>query len=130
MTGASDLRRTLRPFVAAIAIALVLLAMLRVGMAAGDSAAGGGQAGDASASAAPTVRIKNFAFHPGTLTVPKGARVAFVNASGVEHTATRAGGFNKRIAPGTTAFVRFKRPGTYRYHCTIHPFMRGKIVVE
>jgi plastocyanin len=25
--------------------------------------------------------------------------------------------------------VRFNQKGTFRYHCKIHPFMRGKIVV-
>jgi plastocyanin len=25
--------------------------------------------------------------------------------------------------------VRFRRPGTYRYVCTIHPHMRGRVIV-
>jgi plastocyanin len=28
-----------------------------------------------------------------------------------------------------TYTVRFRRPGTYRYVCTIHPNMRGRVIV-
>ncbi|HET7121114.1 MAG TPA: cupredoxin domain-containing protein [Solirubrobacterales bacterium] len=85
----------------------------------------------ATASAAQPVKIKNFAFHPGTLRVKKGASVAFTNASPITHTATDPGGFDAgRIKPGKTAVVRFKQKGTFAYHCEIHPFMKGKIVVE
>ena len=85
----------------------------------------------ATASAVKPVSIKNFAFHPGTLRVRKGASVAFTNASPVTHTATRAGSFDTgRIKPGKTVLVRFKQKGTFAYHCKIHTFMKGKIVVE
>lgn len=85
----------------------------------------------AGASAAKTVSIVNFAFKPGTLTVKRGARVAFANTSNTAHTATRGGGFDtKRIAPGKTRTVQFNQRGTFAYHCKIHPSMRGRVVVE
>jgi plastocyanin len=85
----------------------------------------------AQASATKTVDINHFAFHPPTLTVKKGARVAFHNSSGTTHTATRAGSFDtKLIKPGKTVVVRFTHKGTFAYHCKIHPFMKGKIVVQ
>jgi plastocyanin len=77
-----------------------------------------------------TVGIKNFAFHPGTLRVGRGTTVVFANHSDVTHTATRGGLFDKVIKPGRRALVRFGQRGSFRYHCTIHPFMRGTIVVE
>jgi plastocyanin len=78
-----------------------------------------------------SVAIDNFAFHPPTLHVRRGARVTFVNSSKVAHTATRAGSFDTgRIKPGASVTVRFRRRGTFSYHCRIHPFMKGKIVVE
>jgi plastocyanin len=86
--------------------------------------------GHATASAAKTVQIKNFAFKPGTLTVGQGARVAFVNASGVPHTASGSGFDTRRIAPGKSATVKFGRRGTFAYHCKIHPYMKGKVIVE
>ena len=118
---ASAIRRGLWTFGIAIGIAALALVWLQGARASGEVA---------QASGTKSVDIKNFAFHPPTLRIAKGTRVAFVNSSGVAHTATRASFNTKRIAPGTTAFVRFGQKGTFAYHCTIHPFMRGKIVVE
>lgn len=87
--------------------------------------------GPASASAAKRVTIRSFAFHPGTLRVPKGAKVVFSNADRVGHTATDRGVFDTGIVkPGHSAAVRFKRRGVFRYVCRIHHFMHGKIVVR
>jgi plastocyanin len=105
----------------AIGIATLALLWLQGAQASGETA---------QASATKSVSIKNFAFHPGTLRVSRGTTVAWTNNSGVTHTATRGGAFNKRIKPGKTALVRFGQKGTFAYHCTIHPFMHGKIVVE
>jgi plastocyanin len=86
--------------------------------------------GPASASGAKTVDISHFEFHPRTLEVGKGTRVVFSNSSGTAHTATDAGAFDTgRIKPGKSVAVRFARKGTFSYHCKIHPFMHGKIVV-
>lgn len=85
----------------------------------------------AQVSATKSVQISGFAYNPATLTVAKGTTVRFSNGDKVAHTATRAGGFNtKRIGAGKSASVRFNARGTFRYHCTIHPEMRGKIVVQ
>ena len=100
------------------------------------SALAGAERGDATgttagASAAKTVSIVNFAFKPGTLTVKRGARVAFANTSNTTHTATRGGGFDtKRIAPGKTKTVQFNQRGSFAYHCKIHPSMKGKVIVQ
>jgi plastocyanin len=84
----------------------------------------------ASASAAKTVQIKGFAFKPGTSRVDRGTRVTFANSSNTAHTATSGSFDTKRIAPGKSATVRFNKAGTFAYHCKIHPFMKGKVVVE
>jgi plastocyanin len=95
-------------------------------------------AGDTGASAAPTatasksvtVTIKDFKFKPGTISIGKGDRVVWVNRDSVKHDATRGGSFSTgKIKPGKAVAVKFGAKGTYRYHCTIHPFMTGKIVV-
>jgi plastocyanin len=107
------------------AACLVLAAALFAGQAATAS-----QPGPAQASGSKGVDIDHFAFHPGTLRVPKGARVSFSNSSGVEHTATDRGAFDTgHIKPGHSVTVRFEQKGTFSYHCKIHPFMHGKIVV-
>ena len=65
-----------------------------------------------------------------TLEVAKGTKVVFSNSSATAHTATDKGAFDSgRIKPGRSFAVRFKQKGTFRYHCEIHPFMHGKIVV-
>jgi len=108
--------------VLAMALAVLAFAATREGRAAGPAA---------QASATKTVDIRNFAFHPPTIEIKKGGRVAFVNSSKTTHTATRAGSFDtKGIKPGESETVRFEQKGTFAYHCKIHPFMKGKVVVE
>jgi plastocyanin len=115
---------------------LWILAALVALFVAGFAASGGGAAepaagARASASAAKTVSIVSFAFKPATLKVKRGARVSFANTSNTAHTATKGGSFDtKRIAPGKSKAVQFDQRGTFAYHCKIHPFMKGKIVVE
>lgn len=77
------------------------------------------------------VRIKGLAYKPATVIVAKGTTVEFTNADSVTHTVTRnGGGFDRRLRPGEDFAVRFKQKGSFAYHCTIHPFMKGKVVVE
>ena len=111
----------MKRIVACLAFAAALLA----GQAAPAAAPG-----PAQASGAKTVDINHFKFHPPTLDVAKGTKVVFSNSSGTAHTATDRGVFNSgHIKPGDSFAVRFEQKGTFRYHCEIHPFMHGKIVV-
>jgi plastocyanin len=109
---------------------VALLALgLTVSLLAGQ-AAPAAQSGPAEASGAKTVDIDHFKFHPQTLSVAKGTKVVFSNSSGTAHTATAKGVFDSgHIGPGKSFAVRFEQKGTFRYHCEIHPFMHGKIVV-
>ena len=71
-------------------------------------------------------------FSPNPITVPAGASVTWSNASGVSHTATADGGAwtTGVVSPGqTSAQIAFPNPGTFPYHCAIHPSMHGTIVV-
>src|SRR5215218_8484267 len=110
---------------------LILLALAALSVAAFAASSGGAAQPTAAASGSKTISIVSFAFKPGTLKVKRGARVAFANTSNTTHTATRAGSFDtKGIAPGKSKTVQFNKRGTFAYHCKIHPFMKGKIVVE
>jgi plastocyanin len=107
-----------------LACAVVISALL-----AGQSAIAS-RPGSAQASGSKAVSINHFEYRPGTLRVPKGARVVFSNAAGIAHTATDKGAFDTgHIKPGRSVGVRFSRKGTFAYHCKIHPFMHGKIIV-
>jgi plastocyanin len=93
--------------------------------------AGRGERRAHSAARAIRVDISEFSFHPRTLRVRRGTRIVFLNSDSTAHTATRRGGFDTgHILPGHSVVVRLRRAGVYSYHCTIHPFMRGKIVVR
>jgi plastocyanin len=109
--------------VAAVAAALAL-----TGVAGASAPAAGGhrlRGHDAE------VEIQSFAFHPPKITVARGTRVVFANHDSATHTATDRGGFDTgRIRPGHSVAVTLRRAGVYAYHCTIHPFMHGKIVVR
>jgi plastocyanin len=107
-------------------LAVIALALLAVPV----DQRGSGAKASATASATKTVQIKGFAFKPARVKVNRGSQVAFANSSDVAHTATGAGFDTKRIAPGKSASVRFKKAGTFAYHCKIHSFMKGKVVVE
>ena len=109
-----------RPRFAVVALIAGLAVLALLGM----------RSAGATASAAKTVSIKGFAFKPATVKVNRGGAVAFANSSNVAHTATGAGFDTKRIAPGKSAAVRLGKRGTFAYHCKIHPFMKGKVVVE
>jgi plastocyanin len=108
-------------FALLIAVAVLAVAALQGGRAIGATA---------TASGAKSVEINHFAFHPPTLKVKRGAKVAFTNSQNVTHTASSGSFDTKRIAPGSSVVVKFSQKGTFAYHCKIHPFMKGKIVVE
>lgn len=111
----------------AIVLAGVVFGLSPSGIGSGAAAAGGG----AQAGRTVTVGIVNFAYRPASLTIGKGSTVVFRNSSGTAHTATRGGSFTTgRIKAGRSASIRFGQRGTFAYHCTIHPFMKGKIVVD
>ena len=113
---------------AAIAIASLALTLSLAGIQVALASPG---TGATASRAKKSVDIDHFAFHPPTLRVAKGSTVAFVNSSNTAHTATDEGRFDSgRIQPGKSVSVRFAQKGSFAYHCTIHPFMHGKIVVE
>ena len=78
-----------------------------------------------------TVMLEIAGFKPATLTVKRGATVSFVNKDIYPHTATSAGHFDsKEIAPGKTWKYTAKQAGHFDYICTLHPNMKGTLVVE
>jgi plastocyanin len=111
----------------AVALAIIGFGLALLGLR-GETASAGSAA---VASGGATVDIDHFAYTPHTLTIARGGTVTFSNSSRVAHTATHAGSFNTgHIKPGTAVSIRFNQRGTFAYHCLIHPFMHGKIVVK
>jgi plastocyanin len=89
--------------------------------------------GGARAAAKHTVTLKNFRFHPGSLTINRGDTVTWAWHDGGEneHNVTFHG-FHSRTQTSGSYTVRFTRTGTFAYRCTIHASegMRGKITVR
>jgi plastocyanin len=77
------------------------------------------------------VSISGYAFHPTKLTIEVGTTVKWTNKMKIDHTVTANGGaFNSGdLAPGHTFSHKFKKTGKFPYHCMIHPFMKGTVIV-
>jgi amicyanin len=85
-----------------------------------------------SAPRTAKVEIKDMKYEPATLTVTVGTTVTWVNVDDMPHTVTdrnrvfRSAGLDTNDSFSYT----FTTPGAFDYFCTIHPYMRGKVVVE
>jgi plastocyanin len=89
----------------------------------------------ADAAEAPTVQIENFQFSPNTLTVPVGGSVTWINHDGDIHSIAADDGdpqtFKSSGLDTDDKFsFTFTKPGTYTYHCGLHPHMTAKIIVQ
>ena len=75
--------------------------------------------------------VKDFAFDPSAITAKVGDTVTFSNTGAATHNATLdAGGCaTPDIKPGSSSGLTFSVAGTYAFHCTIHPDMKGTITV-
>ena len=87
----------------------------------------------ANAQSNVSVRIEDFHFAPQNITVVIGINntVTWTNFGPSQHTSTSDTGVWDAgvIAVGSSFSFTFTQEGTYNFHCEIHPFMRGKIMV-
>ena len=74
--------------------------------------------------------IQSFAFSPGTVTILKGDTVIWTNNDTTAHTVTFADGGSSNLNHGDIYTKTFVDTGTFDYHCSIHPSMTGKVVVQ
>jgi plastocyanin len=82
---------------------------------------------------AAEVGLSDNRFDPPTLTVPAGTTVRWVNRGQHKHTVTADKGDwgSKELAPEAVYEYTFTQPGTYTYHCEVHPKeMRGTVIVK
>ena len=79
------------------------------------------------------VTIDNFSFLPATLTIPVGTTVTWINRDDVPHTVVSV---DKKsiVSPALDTDEKFSyqftTPGTNDYYCSVHPHMKGKIIVQ
>jgi amicyanin len=89
--------------------------------APGSSAAGGAE-----------VKIDNFTFTPDTITIPAGTQVTWTNRDDIPHNVVSDDkSIKSKVLDTDEKFsFTFTKPGTYSYFCSIHPKMKGKVVVQ
>ena len=84
---------------------------------------------------------ESLSFEPQVVTVVIGVNntVQWKNFDSVAHTVTSTsvpsgaqpfGSASNLVEPGQAFTITFTVPGTYQYHCVIHPHMEGTIIVK
>jgi len=130
-----------RPRRLLVGIIAVLAALTTVAACGSDSGGGGAppatatesaSSGSAPAGGGSTVEIMNFMFMPGSLTVPVGTTVTWKFDDSTAHTVSADDNSfaSSPMANGQTFTHTFSTAGTVAYHCSIHPFMKGTIIVK
>ena len=145
-------RSPLAAVLLALTLAMALVACSNDGAASGapsddpPASVAASEAAEPSDAAEPSeaagdgrqVTITDFAFSEGTLTIPTGTTVTFLNAGQAPHTATEGADgvaaddplFNEQVGPGDEVDVVFDEAGTYEVTCLLHPQMNMTIIVE
>ena len=87
------------------------------------------------ASAVNAVSMGDNFFQPVGMTVPVGTTVEWRNDGVLPHTVTSDTGTSRTfdsgiIRTGGTYSLTFDAPGSFAYHCDVHPEMAGAVVVE
>jgi plastocyanin len=99
------------------------------------AACGGGGSTRSAADAPPVTGVtevvaKKLRFQPPAIQVPAGTEVTWRFDDGsVPHNVKGEGFASKNQTRGTFTH-RFDRPGEYRYTCTLHAGMDGRVVVS
>lgn len=130
-------------------VGMTCIALLGACSSGGGSSSGTNEGDPANAEVAE-VNIATFQFQPKTLTIPVGTTVRWTNGDGILHTAT-SGVQTRQGVPGVTKdkaakpdgtfdlqldgkgsfkTFTFDEAGTYRYYCSAHAAMTGRVVVE
>lgn len=80
-----------------------------------------------------SIAIKDFAFSPPEITIKKGETVVWKNEDSAPHTVVSDSGNeidSPSLSNGQMYSHTFNTAGTYAYHCSIHPNMKARIIVE
>ena len=89
-------------------------------------------ASNAGAGPVATVSMDHNAFIPGEITVVPGTTVTWVNNEAMPHTVVDVNkGFRSKTLVKDAKFsFTFTTAGDYSYLCSIHPNMKGKVIVK
>lgn len=115
-----------RVCITGLAVLLVAMTVLLAGLSKASATA------QQPPAAIMEVKIDNFSFGPGTLTVPVGTIVTWTNRDDIPHTVVSSeGAFKSKVLDTDEKFsFTFTKAGTFPYFCSFHPKMTGKVVVQ
>lgn len=78
------------------------------------------------------VSIENYAFQPDPITITSGSSVIWTNRDEVAHTVVS----NDKLFSSPELEMNqhyeftFRKSGTFAYSCSLHPEMKGKVIVK
>ena len=77
------------------------------------------------------VSIKGMKFSPASITVKPGEKIVWTNQDDYDHTVVADDGSFKsgNLSRGDTFEHKFEKKGKYKYACSIHPRMKGMVIV-
>ncbi len=117
-----------------ILVVVSLLAVISALACSGGSGYGNAPTTTSSVAAATgnSVTLASFAFSPATITVKVGTTVTWTNQDSTTHTITSDSGVwdSGNIAQNGTYTYAFSKAGTFPYHCSIHTYMKGTVIVQ
>jgi Plastocyanin len=76
------------------------------------------------------VKIQNSAFNPESITISSGDTVKWTNMDSGTHTVVGPDFSSGNISSGKSYEYKFTKAGTYNYHCSIDPSMKGVVTVK
>jgi plastocyanin len=89
--------------------------------------------GVAGAATTKTITLKNIRYSPTAVTISRNDRVKYVWRDGsIRHDVRfRSGGFRASpLKSSGTYTLTFKRSGTFRFFCSVHSEMKGRVTVR
>jgi len=74
---------------------------------------------------------------PSLITAKQGQKITWLNGDSAFHSVT-SGSYDEPtemfdsgyLDPGESFSISFEETGTFDYFCTLHPWMKGKVIVE
>lgn len=73
---------------------------------------------------------KSYRFSPNVIKIRVGDTVTWTNNDNFTHTVKVGDGPDHKVGRGDSVSIRFDKPGTYHYVCTLHSHdMHGQVIV-
>jgi plastocyanin len=77
-----------------------------------------------------TIDISNSTFQPATITVNAGDTIVWTNRDSLPHSIKGQSFSSSPLPPNGTYQLTLAKPGTFDYNCSLHPNMKGQIIVQ